>query len=802
MTRTQKLAVGSVLLLLGFVELVVGLVRSELLGFVIGEWALAAFGWGTAVDLLAGAGSVIGHAQTVAAVKSMTTPGAFASGQVHLIIGTLAWIVGWALVAFTFEKAPPPPENSPAFGKPLHPRLANFIDFHWGTLAAFGFGIFLAEAVFIGLYLAVVGKGSVQGGVVQGGLSPVSAFLVAFAVSMALAFAGGFLGAANSKRLSTPEATLAVLYFGLPIPAVLTVMHFVPDLMLKLGYRLREIVYLSSLLGENQPALGYWLITVALFLALFIGISLGFVATSSGRLDLRLSYELFIAARHVSVFRPRLLLGVFGVLILGIIPPLLLWAIVSAAEKVVERTRIKRLGQKDPLLAAEAMHAAKLKEQSPTALMTSISLGGVGVGVMALIIVLSVMSGFEADLQKKILGTNSHGVVMRYDPQMPEYDEVMKKVLGVRNIAGATPFILNEVMVSSEGNISGSMIKGIDPETVGTVTDLPEYLLPGGKLEWLVDPSQIKKKRLAELNEPAFDAKPAEPQKLDKGPSDIERDPLLDLPDPEKEAEVVLPGILMGRELAASMRVVVGDRVNVVSPIGGEIGPQGPMPKSRPFRVAGIFYSGMYEYDSKFVYIHLKEAQTFFGVKGASGIEVKVHDVDNARGTMKAVYDLLEGYPYRTKDWGEMNKNLFSALRLEKLVMGIILSIISIVAAGLIVATVVMLVLEKRKEIAVLKALGVPDGGIVKIFLGEGLQIGVAGAILGLIAGLAWCFFIERVGIKLDPQVYYIPALPVRIETFQTALAVVIAILVTFLASIYPALKASQVEPVDGLKAE
>lgn len=802
MTRTQKLAVASVLLLLGLVELLVGLVRADLLAFVLGEWSLALFGWGSALDALLGVGSVIGHDQSVATVKAMTAPGSLALGQTHLIVGAVAWLAGWALLAFTFEKAAPPPEPSPAFGKPLHPRLANFIDFHWGTLAAFGFGIFLAEVAFIGVYLAVVGKGSVQGGVVQGGLSPVSAFVLSFALAMALAFVGGFIGAANSKRLSTPEATLAVLYFGLPIPAVLTTMHFVPDLMLKLGYRLREIVYLASLLGENQPALGYWLITIALFLAMFIGISLGFVSTSSGRLDLRLSYELFIAARHVSVFRPRLLLGVFGVLIFGIIPPLVLWAIINAAEKVVERTRIKRLGQKDPLIAAEALNKAKLKEQSPTALMTSISLGGVGVGVMALIIVLSVMSGFEADLQKKILGTNSHGVVMRYDPQMPEYDEVMKKVLGVRGIAGATPFILNEVMISSDGNISGSMIKGIDPDTVGSVTDLPEYLLPGGKLEWLVDPTQIKRRRLAELNEPAFDGRPAEPSRLEKGPGDIANDPLLELPPPEQEAEVVLPGIMMGRELAASLRVVVGDRVNVVSPLGGEIGPQGPMPKSRPFRVAGILYSGMYEYDSKFVYIHLREAQTFFNVKGASGIEVKVKDIDNARGTMKAVYDLLEGYPYRTKDWGEMNKNLFAALRLEKLVMGIILSIITIVAAGLIVATVVMLVLEKRKEIAVLKALGVPDGGIVKIFLGEGLQIGVAGAVLGLIAGLAWCFFIERVGIKLDPQVYYIPALPVRIETFQTALAVVIAILVTFLASIYPALKASQVEPVDGLKAE
>ncbi len=803
MTRTRTLALATILLLLGLIELLVGLVRAELIQLAAGDLSLLAVGWGTFLEVLGGVGTVLSHGELVKNLKGYGSPEALALGQVHLIVAVVAWIAGWAILAVTLvEPQTAAKVPSPAFGKPLHPRLANYVDFHWGTLAAYGFGFLLSELAFIRLYLLIVGKGTVQGGVVQDGLSPVVAFIVAFAVAMIIAFGGGFLGAANSKRLSTPEATIALLYFGLPVPLLMTAMHSIPKLMIEVGIKLREIIYLSSLLGENRPELGYWLVTFALIIGFILGINLGFVSTSSGRLDLRTSYELFIASRHVAVFRPRLLGKVFGVLILGIVPPLILWAIISAAEKVVERTRVKKLGQTDPLEAAKALNQIKLDEPTPTALMTELSVGGVGVGVMALIIVLSVMSGFEADLQKKILGTNSHGVVMKYSPEMPEYEDVLAKVEGVRGISGATPFILNEVMISSEGNISGAMIKGIDPKTVGRVTDLPEYLQEGGRLEWLTDPSQISKKHLAPFNDPAFDGRPATPDDLPAPKKDLERDPLIDLPDEEKEADVVLPGIMMGRELAASLKVVVGDRVNVVSPVGGELGPQGPMPKSRAFRLAGIFYSGMYEYDSKFVYIHLSEAQTFFNIKGATGIEVKVTDVDNARGTMKAVYDTLQGYPYRTKDWGEMNRNLFAALRLEKLVMGIILSIIVIVAAGLIVATVIMLVLEKRKEIAVLKALGVPDGGIVKIFLTEGLQIGVAGSILGLISGLAWCLFIERVGIKLDPQVYYIPSLPVRIEPFQTALSVVIAILVTFLASVYPALQASQVEPVEGLKSE
>ncbi len=852
-------------LALSFAVVMAGLVRAGLISLVAGDLGLNTVGWGGVLALLGGVGTAVGIGSKSLDVSASIIGTVDLTTELELGIGLAAWCLGWGVLAFSFsgltklEAAP-----SEAVGKPLFPRLAQYRDLHLGTLAAYGLGLLFAQLLFILSYTLMVGKQAAGGAIgapnqgasinpfwftlvfaafaavlvgylrnalasgppsaraawvwrvvtfvavfagrygahelsgksteTSAGLAPVEAFLWAIALSGLLAFAGGFLGAANSKRLSTPEATMALLYFGLPIPFVLTVIHQIPSLSLNLGYRLREVIYLSSLLGENRPELGYWLIFAALGISMYLGISLGFVSTSSGRLDLRTNYELFIATRHVTVLRPNLILGVFSVMFFFVIPPLALYAIVSAAEAAVERTRIRRLGQRDPLLAAEALNEVKLKEQTPTSLMTFISVLGVGIGVWAMVIVLSVMSGFEADLQKKILGTNSHGIVMKYTPDMSDYPEVMQKIGTVRNVIGQTPFILNEVMVSSEGNVSGAMIKGIDPKTVGSVTDLPDYMLPGGSLNGLDDPKSINQKHFGA--DGALDDKPAV---KGSGTPDIERDPLIDV---QKGEENVLPGIVLGRELAASLKVIVGDRLNVVSPLGGDLGPQGPMPKIRPFRVAGIFYSGMYEYDSKFVYIALREAQTFFNVKGASGIEIKVADVDNARNTMKGIYDKLEGYPYRTKDWGEMNRNLFSALRLEKLVMALILSIIVVVAAGLIVATMFMLVLEKRKEIAVLKALGVPDGGIVKIFLMEGLQIGVVGAVLGLVAGLAHCLFIEKVGIKLDAQVYYIPALPVRIEPFQIAFSVVVAVLITFLASVYPALKAAQVEPVDGLKSE
>ncbi len=786
-------------LFISFAVTLAGLTRAGLISIALGDLALNVIGLGQFFETLVAAFAPIGLTRMSAADVSASIMGTMDGiTKAELGLGLGGWVFGWGLIAASFSNVTPlEREPSAAVGKPLFPRLALYQDFHWGTLAAYGLGLLFAELVFVGLYTALVGKGGSAAvapaaqAASTSGLDPLTACGIALLVAWAIAFAGGFLGAANSKRLSTPEATMALLYFGTPVPFVLTLIHQVPSLMLQVGYRLREIVYLSSMLGENRPELGYWGLFALVGLCMFLGISLGFVSTSSGQLNLRTNYERFIATRHVSVLRVELIAGVFSVLFFFVLLPLALYAIVSAAEAAIEKTRIRKLGLKDPLLAAEALNEVKLRAQTPTSLMTSLAVLGVGVGVWAMVIVLSVMSGFEADLQKKILGTNSHGIVMKYTPDMPEYVEVMEKIGTVRNVTGQTPFILNEVMISSEGNISGAMIKGIDPKTVGSVTDLPEYMLPGGSLDGLDDPSSIAKKRFGKTG--ALDEKPSTP-------GDIERDPLLEMP--KENEDIVLPGIVLGRELASSLKVIVGDRLNVVSPLGGELSPQGPMPKSRPFRVAGIFYSGMFEYDSKFVYIHLREAQTFFNVKGASGVEIKVADVDNARNTMKGIYDKLEGYPYRTKDWGEMNKNLFSALRLEKLVMALILSIIVIVAAGLIVATVFMLVLEKRKEIAVLKALGVPDGGIVKIFLMEGLQIGIVGALLGLVAGLLHCLFIEKVGIKLDAQIYYIPALPVRIEPIQIAASVIVAILITFLASVYPALKAAQVEPVDGLKSE
>ena len=273
----------------------------------------------------------------------------------------------------------------------------------------------------------------------------------------------------------------------------------------------------------------------------------------------------------------------------------------------------------------------------------------------------------------------------------------------------------------------------------------------------------------------------------------------------------VLPGVLVGRELAKNLRVFVGDEVNVVSPMG-DIGPAGSMPRSRPFRIAGVFYSGMYEYDSKYVYLALPAAQKFLGHPDeATGIELRTLDPDSpdrsaddlrAAMTTQGAGPGPMGGGYQVQTWQELNRNLFSALQMEKLVMAVILGFIVLVASFIIVATLIMLVLEKTREIAVLKSMGAGLPSVMKIFVIEGMVIGAVGTFFGLVLGYGTCLIIGDVGIPLDPEVYYIDNLPVRIDPSQWVMVVVMSLVLAFLATIYPATKAARLRPVDGLRGE
>ncbi len=412
-------------------------------------------------------------------------------------------------------------------------------------------------------------------------------------------------------------------------------------------------------------------------------------------------------------------------------------------------------------------HLKAKRTQKFISLNTWISIGGVALGVMALIVVIAVMSGFGKDLRDKILGTNSHIVVTNITRSgMDDYESVLKKVMQAEGVKAAAPFILNQVMLTFGGNSSGVVVRGIDPDREAMVSDLEKNLIQG---------------ELAMLKRSKSGA---------KGPR---RD-----------------NIILGKELAQKLGVQMDDAVSMVSP-ASRLTPMGLVPKIKLFKVVGFFESGMFEYDSSLAFISIESAQKFFAMKGTvSGVEIHVDDIDHADKIAESLQENL-GFPYYARDWMRMNKNLFSALRLEKIVMFIILILIILVAAFNIVSTLFMVVMEKTKEIAILKSMGASRTSIMKIFSLQGLIIGITGTFIGCVGGFTIVpnlneivGFIESIfGITAFPSdVYYLNKLPSEIQYLDSFLIIIFSILICFLASLYPAWRASRMDPVDGLRYE
>jgi lipoprotein-releasing system permease protein len=403
------------------------------------------------------------------------------------------------------------------------------------------------------------------------------------------------------------------------------------------------------------------------------------------------------------------------------------------------------------------------RKQAFISVITAISILGVAVGVMAMIVVLAVMSGFEHDLREKILGTNAHAVVLRYGGGIEEPFEVAKKAETVKGVSAATPFIFSQAMLTTDINVIGAVVRGVDVNTLDRVTNLKRYMNEG-KLENLENP-------------PSF---------IDK----------------EDEPAVSLPGIVIGKELSKNIGAFYGDILTVVSPTG-TLTPAGMGPKLKRFRVVGIFSSGMYEYDSSLAYISLGQAQTFFEMEGkVTGLELRVADIDEAHIVAADVRKVL-GYPFYTRDWMDLNRNLFSALKLEKVVMSIILVLIILVAAFNIVSTLIMVVMEKGKDIAILKSMGATGKSIMRIFLIDGLVIGTVGTVLGLIAGYSLTWVLKTYDfIKLPADVYYITSLPVRTSVLDFVLVSGAAVVISLLATLYPAFRASRLNPVEAIRFE
>lgn len=407
-----------------------------------------------------------------------------------------------------------------------------------------------------------------------------------------------------------------------------------------------------------------------------------------------------------------------------------------------------------PLYIARRYLLAK-RRQVFISVISGISVLGVALGVTALIVVISVMAGFEEDLRGKILGTNAHLVVLsRTGGGMPISREVEAVVGGIEGVQAVCPFVFSQAMTRSFGNLTGVVVKGVEPGCLRSVTNLGDNVVEGS---------------LDSLAEQPVD----EP-----------------------------PRIVVGKELSTNLAVFVNETLDVISPLG-EVSPLGMIPRFRTFEVGGVFRTGMFEYDSSFVYIPLAEAQEFFNMADRiTGYEVRVNDLYKAREMALRIEDSL-GPDFFARHWMEMNHNLFAALKLEKTVMFLILSIIVIVASFGIIATLIMMVMEKGKDIAILKSMGATSRMVSRIFVWQGLLIGVCGTVLGLAGGWLLCTLLGRYQfIHLPADVYYISTLPVKMQPAVFLLVGVSALAICLLATIYPSRSAGGLDPVEALRYE
>jgi lipoprotein-releasing system permease protein len=392
-------------------------------------------------------------------------------------------------------------------------------------------------------------------------------------------------------------------------------------------------------------------------------------------------------------------------------------------------------------------------KQSFISVISLISVLGVGLGVAALIVVIGVMNGFSTDLREKILGVNAHVIVLSMSGGVTEYRQAAATARDVDGVKAATPFIYAEVMLSNASGVKGVVLRGIDPESAGRVLRLPEDMERGG---------------LAGL---------ARTQGV--------------------------PGIVIGEELASRLGIGLGGRVNLLSP-SGRASAAGFQPTVRVYEVVGIFDTGIYEYDSSMAYVSLDSARSLLGYKEvrATGLELKVDDVYNADEVAGRVQKAL-GPPFYTRHWMEMNENLFAALKLEKTAMFIILTMIVMVGSFSIITTLVMLVMEKTRDIAILMSMGARRANIRRIFMYQGMLIGAAGTALGYVLGITASLLLKRYQfIKLPENVYSMDRLAIRLEWLDLTAIGVAALALCFLATIYPARQASSLEPAQALRFE
>lgn len=404
-----------------------------------------------------------------------------------------------------------------------------------------------------------------------------------------------------------------------------------------------------------------------------------------------------------------------------------------------------------------------------------ISICGVCLGVMALVSVVSVAGGFEDEFRDKVLGVNSHVLVMTYkQDDFREYRDVQEKIeLHSSEVIETAPFIFHEMMIAIGSKVSGILIKGVEPETMMGVSDLAKYIIAEDDA------------RRAEILDDLHYV-------------------------PSRDGEV--PPVIIGRVLAQKLKADIGDEVRVISPRRGIVGEHryGPSqmdPTQKRFRIIALYDLGFYDYDNRLLLCDYKALQEFFNLDDVvTGVEVRVKNINETGKLRDALTPVLNDNPgldrYKVIDWQDLNHNLFTSLHLQKVTLSVIMLFIVIVASFNIVGTLIMMVLDKQRDISIMKSLGASDGMIMRMFIYQGMFIGGVGTVLGLLGGLGVCELLSLYDFELDSTVYLISTLPVKIEAHVFAGVGIATLFISFLATLYPSWWATQMSPVEGLRYE
>jgi lipoprotein-releasing system permease protein len=440
--------------------------------------------------------------------------------------------------------------------------------------------------------------------------------------------------------------------------------------------------------------------------------------------------------------------------------------------------------------ALAAQHLRPKRRRGFINLIGLIAVLGVAISVASVIVVVSVMNGFRRDIRDRIIGTNAHVLVNAYGKQgIPHWQALCERIKAVDGVVAVSPYYQGQMMLKSDNGVTGVIVQGILPDAQASIGKLKQDMIKG-------DLSALAPGASA----PSAAGLPAAPSTLSAPAQASASDD-----DSADDADAPAPcPLLLGTELAGQLDAGLGDSLDLFSPVFRPTA-VGLMPRMEKGRVAGTFQTGYYEYDSGLAYMRLGDAQRLFDADGVvNQIAVRTRSLEDAQRVRDAIQAMDNGVSFWVADWQRMNANLFKALQMEKIIMFIILGCMVLVSAVNIVSTLVMVVMEKQKQIGVLRSLGFSQGGVMRIFLFQGLYIGGAGGLLGFLLGLAVCWIIAVCPIKIPGggSVYYIENLPVQVMGSDLGLVGAVAFFTCLLAAVYPALQAAKLDPVEAIRYE